>query len=223
MGFNDLPTSLGESVWEFPDKIKWPRHDVVGRGADLEPETLIYGYQHGVFPMVSSESIGADSDLLWWSPQMRAIIPLDGLKISRTMRRSAKKFEIRIDTQFENVMRNCAAPHRDNGWITEDFINAYVRLHHLGWAHSIEVIDESGLLAGGLYGVRINKFFAGESMFHLVRDASKVALMALVETMKSSEMSLLDVQWLTPHLASLGAVAIKRDEYLRRLEVAVTQ
>jgi leucyl/phenylalanyl-tRNA--protein transferase len=223
MKFNDLPTSLGESVWEFPDKTRWPRHDVVGRGADLEPETLIYAYRHGVFPMVSNENIGTDSDLLWWSPQMRAIIPLDGLKVSRTMRRSAKKFEIRVDTQFENVMRNCAAPHRDNGWITEEFIDAYVKLHHLGWAHSIEVIDESGLLAGGLYGVRINKFFAGESMFHLVRDASKVALMALVETMKSSEMSLLDVQWLTPHLASLGAVAIKRDEYLRRLEVAVTQ
>jgi len=223
MKFNDLPSSLGESVWEFPDKTRWPRHDVVGRGADLEPETLIYAYRHGVFPMVSNESISTDSDLLWWSPQMRAIIPLDGLKVSRTMRRSAKKFEIRVDTQFENVMRNCAAPHRDNGWITEEFIDAYVKLHHLGWAHSIEVIDESGLLAGGLYGVRINKFFAGESMFHLVRDASKVALMALVETMKSSNMSLLDVQWLTPHLASLGAVAIKRDEYLRRLEVAVTQ
>ena len=223
MKFNDLPTSLGESVWEFPDKTRWPRHDVVGRGADLEPETLIYAYRHGVFPMVSNENIGTDSDLLWWSPQMRAVIPLDGLKVSRTMRRSAKKFEIRIDTQFENVMRNCAAPHRDNGWITEEFIDAYVKLHHLGWAHSIEVIDESGLLAGGLYGVRINKFFAGESMFHLVRDASKVALMALVETMNSSNMSLLDVQWLTPHLASLGAVAIKRDEYLRRLEVAVTQ
>lgn len=223
MKFNDLPTSLGESVWEFPDKTKWPRHDVVGRGADLEPETLVYAYRHGVFPMVSNEGPDTSSDLLWWSPQMRAIIPLDGLKISRTMRRSAKKFEIRIDTQFENVMRNCAAPHRDNGWITKDFIDAYVRLHHLGWAHSIEVIDESGLLAGGLYGVRINKFFAGESMFHLVRDASKVALMALVETMKSSDMTLLDVQWLTPHLASLGAVAIKRDEYLRRLELAVTQ
>ena len=223
MKFNDLPSSLGESVWEFPDKTRWPRHDVVGRGADLEPETLIYAYRHGVFPMVSNENIGTDSDLLWWSPQMRAIIPLDGLKVSRTMRRSSKKFEIRVDTQFENVMRNCAAPHRDNGWITEEFIDAYVKLHHLGWAHSIEVIDESGLLAGGLYGVRINKFFAGESMFHLVRDASKVALMALVETMNSSNMSLLDVQWLTPHLASLGAVAIKRDEYLRRLEVAVTQ
>jgi leucyl/phenylalanyl-tRNA--protein transferase len=223
MKFNDLPSSLGESVWEFPNKTRWPRHDVVCRGADLEPETLIYAYRHGVFPMVSNENIGTDSDLLWWSPQMRAIIPLDGLKVSRTMRRSAKKFEIRVDTQFENVMRNCAAPHRDNGWITEEFIDAYVKLHHLGWAHSIEVIDESGLLAGGLYGVRINKFFAGESMFHLVRDASKVALMALVETMNSSNMSLLDVQWLTPHLASLGAVAIKRDEYLRRLEVAVTQ
>jgi len=223
MKFNDLPTSLGESVWEFPDKTRWPRHDVVGRGADLEPETLIHAYRHGVFPMVSNENIGTDSDLLWWSPQIRAVIPLDGLKVSRTMRRSAKKFEIRVDTQFENVMRNCAVPHRDNGWITEEFIDAYVKLHHLGWAHSIEVIDESGLLAGGLYGVRINKFFAGESMFHLVRDASKVALMALVETMKSSNMSLLDVQWLTPHLASLGAVAIKRDEYLRRLEVAVTQ
>jgi leucyl/phenylalanyl-tRNA--protein transferase len=223
MHFNDLPTSLGESVWEFPDSTRWPRHDVIGRGADLEPETLIYAYRHGVFPMVSNESNGAESDLLWWSPQMRAIIPLDGLKISRSMRRSSKKFEIRVDTQFENVMRNCAAPHRDNGWITEEFIDAYVKLHQLGWAHSIEVIDDSGLLAGGLYGVRINRFFAGESMFHLVRDASKVALMALVETMNTSQMSLLDVQWLTPHLASLGAIAIKRNEYLRRLEVAVTQ
>ncbi len=223
MNFDDLPTSLGESVWEFPEKEGWPRHDVVGRGADLEPETLIYAYRHGVFPMVSNESGETSRDLIWWSPQMRAIIPLDGLKISRTMRRSARKFVIRSDTQFENVMRNCAAPHRDNGWITEEFIEAYVRLHHLGWAHSIEVIDENGFLAGGLYGVRIGGLFAGESMFHIVRDASKVALMALVETMKSSNLSLLDVQWLTPHLASLGAVSIKRDEYLRRLEIAVTQ
>lgn len=223
MNFDDLPASLGDSVWEFPEKEKWPRHDVVGRGADLEPETLIYAYRHGVFPMVSNERSDAVSDLIWWSPQTRAVIPLEGLKVSRTMRRSAKKFEIRFDTQFENVMRNCAAPHRDNGWITEEFIDAYVRLHHLGWAHSVEVIDENGFLAGGLYGLRINKFFAGESMFHLVRDASKVALMALVQIMKSSNMSLLDVQWLTPHLVSLGAVSIKRDEYLRQLEIAVTQ
>ncbi len=154
---------------------------------------------------------------------MRAIIPLDGLKSSRSMHRSARKFEVRVDTEFENVMRNCAAPHRDNGWITEEFIEAYVRLHHLGWAHSIEVIDENGFLAGGLYGVRIGGLFAGESMFHLVRDASKVALMTLVQMMKSSDMSLLDVQWLTPHLASLGAISVRRDEYLRLVEIAVTQ
>jgi leucyl/phenylalanyl-tRNA--protein transferase len=223
MNFNDLPKGLGESVWKFPAKEKWPRHDVVGRGADLQPETLIYAYRHGVFPMVSSDLKDPTTNLLWWSPQMRAIIPLNGLVTTRSMRRSARKFEIRVDTNFEHVMRNCAAPHRDNGWITEEFIEAYLRLHQLGWAHSIEVIDENGFLAGGLYGVRIGGFFAGESMFHLVRDASKVALMALVELMRSSNMSLLDVQWLTPHLESLGAVAIKRDQYLRLLATAVTQ
>jgi leucyl/phenylalanyl-tRNA--protein transferase len=223
MNFNDLPKGLGESVWEFPAKENWPRHDVVGRGADLQPETLVYAYRHGVFPMVSSDLKDPTTNLLWWSPQMRAIIPLNGLVTTRSMRRSARKFEIRVDTNFEHVMRNCAAPHRDNGWITEEFIEAYLRLHQLGWAHSIEVIDENGFLAGGLYGVRIGGFFAGESMFHLVRDASKVALMALVELMRSSNMSLLDVQWLTPHLESLGAVAIKRDQYLRLLATAVTQ
>ena len=223
MNFNDLPIGLGESVWEFPAKENWPRHDVVGRGADLQPETLVYAYRHGVFPMVSSDLKDPTTNLLWWSPQMRAIIPLNGLVTTRSMRRSARKFEIRVDTNFEHVMRNCAAPHRDNGWITEEFIEAYLRLHQLGWAHSIEVIDENGFLAGGLYGVRIGGFFAGESMFHLVRDASKVALMALVDLMRSSNMSLLDVQWLTPHLESLGAVAIKRDQYLHLLATAVTQ
>ena len=223
MNFNDLPKGLGESIWEFPAKENWPRHDVVGRGADLQPETLIYAYRHGVFPMVSSDLKDPTSNLLWWSPQVRAILPLNGLVTTRSMRRSARKFEIRVDTNFEHVMRNCAAPHRDNGWITEEFIEAYLRLHQLGWAHSIEVIDENGFLAGGLYGVRIGGLFAGESMFHLVRDASKVALMALVDLMRSSNMSLLDVQWLTPHLESLGAVAIKRDQYLRLLATAVTQ
>ena len=124
MNFNDLPKGLGESVWEFPAKEKWPRHDVVGRGADLQPETLIYAYRHGVFPMVSSDLKDPTTNLLWWSPQMRAVIPLNGLVTTRSMRRSARKFEIRVDTNFEHVMRNCAAPHRDNGWITEEFIEA---------------------------------------------------------------------------------------------------
>ncbi|NBU61203.1 MAG: hypothetical protein EBS27_05455, partial [Actinobacteria bacterium] len=121
-------------------------------------------------------------------------------------------------------LAKCGVSHcTSNKVIFEEFIEAYVKLHHLGWAHSIEVIDENGFLAGGLYGVRINKFFAGESMFHLVRDASKVALMALVQVMNSSKMTLLDAQWMTPHLASLGAVSIKRDEYLRQLQIAVSQ
>ena len=175
--------------------------------------------------MVSSDELDyrQPTDLVWWSPLKRAVINLDQLVISRSMRRSSKKFEVRIDTCFEKVMRGCAAPNRENGWITAEFIDAYVQLHKLGYAHSFEVFDENGLLAGGLYGVRVGKFFAGESMFHLLRDASKVALMALVGKMKESEMSLLDVQWLTPHLETLGAVAITREQYLRELAVAVMQ
>lgn len=175
--------------------------------------------------MVSSDEFDdrQPTDLVWWSPQKRAVLNLDRLVISRSMRRSAEKFEVRIDTCFEKVMRGCAAPNRENGWITVEFIAAYVQLHKLGYAHSFEVFDENGLLAGGLYGVRIGRLFAGESMFHLLRDASKVALMALVKKMKESEMTLLDVQWLTPHLESLGAVAITREQYLRELAVAVMQ
>jgi len=119
-------------------------------------------------------------------------------------------------------MRGCASPNRAGGWITEPFIDAYVELHELGWAHSIEVVDESGTLVGGLYGVRVEGLFAGESMFHLARDASKVALMHLVREMQSRSMELLDVQWLTPHLATLGAVSIPREDYLGRLAPAVT-
>mgnify|MGYP003345857458 FL=1 len=119
-------------------------------------------------------------------------------------------------------MRGCASPHRPGGWITDEFIDAYVQLHKLGWAHSIEVLDDSGTLVGGLYGVRIGAFFAGESMFHLARDASKVALMHLVDRMDYYSLNLLDVQWLTPHLATLGAIEISREEYLDRLAPAVS-
>src|SRR5260370_14150307 len=137
------------------------------------------------------------------------------------MRQSARRFEIRIDTCFAEVVRGCADPLREDGWITDSFIGAYTRLHELGWAHSIEVFDRDGHLAGGLYGVRVDGLFAGESMFHRRRDASKVALMALVHLMRTSGMPLLDVQWRTNHLASLGAVAIARQEYLARLADAV--
>jgi leucyl/phenylalanyl-tRNA--protein transferase len=122
-----------------------------------------------------------------------------------------------------HVIRGCADPSREDGWISEDVVTAYTRLHELGWAHSVEVFDREGQLAGGLYGVRIQGLFAGESMFHLKRDASKVALMALVDLMRTSGMPLLDVQWCTDHLASLGAVAIARHEYLAMLADAVAK
>ena len=158
----------------------------------------------------------ADPDpvLGWWSPDPRGILPLEQLRVSKSLQRSAKRFEVRVDTLFTEVMRACADPRRERGWITEDFISAYARLHASGWAHSVEVFDNTGGLAGGLYGVKVGKLFAGESMFFRQRDASKAALMALVALMRESEMALLDVQWCTEHLASLGAVEISRGEYL---------
>jgi leucyl/phenylalanyl-tRNA--protein transferase len=218
--WNAQPHELGLSSWEFPPSENWPHSDLVGSGADLEPATLIHGYSRGVFPM-PAEPDSRSPDLAWWSPLVRAILPLDGLIITRSKRRSSKRYSIRINTSFEAVMHGCAAPHRPGAWINQEFIDAYVRLHELGWAHSIETFNEYDQLVGGLYGVRIGNFFAGESMFHLARDASKIALMTLMNLMTNSSMLLLDVQWQTPHLASLGAVEIDRHDYLARLSVAV--
>ena len=157
----------------------------------------------------------------WWSPNPRGIVPLDGLRVTRSMRQSAKRYEVRIDTCFLDVMRGCANPSRESGWITAEYIEAYHTLHQLGWAHSVEVFDRDGQLAGGLYGVRINGLFAGESMFHAQRDASKVALMALVQQMRDTAMTLLDVQWCTEHLESLGAIEVPRETYLSLLAEAL--
>ena len=218
--WNNTPQLLDECRWKFPPAKEWPKSDLVGRGADLQPETLIHAYMNGVFPM-SSELALSENDVAWWSPLLRGVIPLDALRVTRSMRRSQRKFHIKIDTCFERVMRGCASPERPGGCINEQFISAYVELHKLGWAHSVEVFDENEVLVGGLYGVRVGRLFAGESMFHLMRDASKVALMHLVDTMNHDGMTLLDVQWLTPHLESLGAVEIPRSEYLHRLSVAL--
>jgi len=163
-----------------------------------------------------------EDDIGWWSPLQRGILPLDGLHVTRSMRSSARRYHCTDNQQFERVMRGCAVQNRPGGWITESFIEAYVELHELGWANSVEVLDDSGTLVGGLYGVRVEGLFAGESMFHLARDASKVALMYLVEEMKDHGVALLDVQWLTPHLESLGAVEIARSDYLRHLALVLT-
>jgi leucyl/phenylalanyl-tRNA--protein transferase len=212
------PRPVGESRWKFPPAVEWPDGDVIAAGGDLAPATLVAAYRQGLFPMAIE---GRDQALGWWSPDPRGIVPLDRLRVTRSMRQSAKRYDVRIDTCFADVIRACGDPARESGWITPDFIEAFTAMHQLGWAHSVEVFDGEGRLAGGLYGVRINGLFAGESMFHRQRDASKVALMALVELMRETGMTLLDVQWRTDHLASLGAIEIGRAQYLALLADAL--
>lgn len=195
-----------------------PGNDVIAIGADLEPGTLLAAYRAGLFPMPVHPD-RRRSKIAWYSPDPRGILPLDGLHVSRSLRRSRRRYETRVDTAFEAVMRACADPDREGRWITEDFIAAYVRLFELGWAHSVETWAD-GVLVGGLYGVRIGGLFAGEAMFHHATDASKAALVALVEWLHELGTTLLDVQWSTPHLASLGVVEIPRLEYLRALDAA---
>jgi len=212
------PQAVGDSRWSFPPSDRWPDSDLIAIGGDLEAATLIHAYRHAIFPMAVS---ALDGKLGWWSPEPRGIVPLDGLRVTKSMRQSARRFEIRIDTCFTEVMRACGNPAREDGWISGEFIAAYSALHELGWAHSVEVFDRQGQLAGGLYGLRIGGLFAGESMFHLQRDASKVALMALVQLMRDTGLQLLDVQWCTEHLASLGAIEVSRADYLARLAAAL--
>lgn len=162
----------------------------------------------------------SDGPLAWWSPVDRAILPLHGLKVSRSLRQSTRRYLVSVDEDFESVIEGCAYADRPHGWITDEFIEAYTELHRLGWAHSVEVWGVRGELVGGLYGVNIGGLFAGESMFHVARDASKVALVHLMVVMNQGGV-LVDVQWSTPHLETLGAVVIGRDEYLRRLPDAL--
>jgi leucyl/phenylalanyl-tRNA--protein transferase len=200
---------------------------LVGVGADLEPGTLLAAYRSGLFPMPIGRLSLGEATLAWWSPNPRGIVPLDGVRVSRSLRQSRRRFEIRVDTAFEKILQGCGDPRRSGGWITADIERAYLRLHRLGWTHSVEAWSRDGRLAGGLYGVAIGGLFAGESMFHVAapwaRDASKVAMLALVDILADGGDShrLLDVQWLTPHLQSLGAVEISRAEYLSRLDAAI--
>jgi leucyl/phenylalanyl-tRNA--protein transferase len=212
------PRLDGATRWSFPLPDAWPDNDIIAMGGDLEPATIISAYRSGIFPMVVETP---EPMLAWWSPEARGILPLDALRVTRSLGQSARRYEVRVDTAFGDVISACANPSRDRAWITSEFIDAYTTLHELGWAHSIEVFDRQGQLAGGLYGVRVNGLFAGESMFHLQRDASKVALMALVALMRESHMRLLDVQWRTEHLASLGAIEVSRREYLALLADAL--
>lgn len=201
----------------LPDPADADEHGLVGVGADLEPGTLLAAYRTGLFPMPAS----ARRTLAWWSPDPRGVLPLDGLVVSRSLRRSTRRFEIRIDTAFEAVIDACRTMPRDGGWITGEIRDAYVELHRLGWAHSVEAWSATGHLVGGLYGVAVERLFAGESMFAIETDASKVCLVALVAWLRQRGSTLLDVQWCTDHLAGLGAIEMPRPRYLDLLARAV--
>lgn len=211
------PARLAACRFRFPNPARADPEGLLAQGGDLEPATIVSAYQQGVFPWPYDES----EMMLWWSPDPRAILPLDGLHVSRSLARTLRRgrFRVTLDADFAAVVDGCAA--REETWITPAMRAAYVRLHELGWAHSVEVWGTDGTLAGGLYGVAVGALFAAESMFHRVADASKVAVVALVQHARRVGTTLLDVQMPTDHLATLGAQAISRQEYLTRLAAAV--
>jgi leucyl/phenylalanyl-tRNA--protein transferase len=213
-----VPVEPPPSPWTFPPPEGWPDDDLIAVGADLAPGTLLAAYRHGLFPMPFP---GSDQPG-WWSPVERGVLPLEGLRVTRSLRASRRRFEIRVDTAFEEVIDACGDRRRPDGWIDASIRAAYLRLFELGWVHSVEAW-QGGRLAGGLYGVSIGGLFAGESMFHRERDASKVALWGLVELLSDeyADRRVLDVQWVTDHLASLGAVAVARRDYLARVRACV--
>ncbi|MFO7178330.1 MAG: leucyl/phenylalanyl-tRNA--protein transferase [Pseudomonadota bacterium] len=212
-----LPVVLSpRGLPEFPDPNRADDRGLVAVGGSLAPEWLLTAYAHGIFPWY-------DQGLppLWWSPNPRAVLELSTLHVSRSMRRvlAKQRFSVTYDRAFEDVMRACGEEREEGTWILPEMLRAYVRLHELGHAHSFEVWNGDRLV-GGLYGVHLGGLFAAESMFHRETNASKVALIVAVRTVFAAGIRLFDVQFLTPHLASLGAHTIPRAEYLRRLASA---
>ena len=242
-------THLAMLVWhmlvtyQFPSAEKANEDGVVCVGANLEPRIVLQAYCVGLFPM----PLTPEGLIAWWSPDPRGVLELSDLVVHRSLRRSLKRYKVTVDTAFESVIRACASIDRPHGWIDSQMQKAYIKLHEMGLAHSVEVWKDNevkdddtrkdhmqkdgdrwkdnGLtdicatteLVGGLYGVAVGGLFAGESMFHTERDASKVALVHLVERLTDAHDRLIDVQWLTPHLSSLGAKAVPRAYYLERL------
>ena len=209
------PTEPPTTGWQFPEVDDVDPDGLVAVGADLQPGTLLEAYRTGFFPM----PVGEPQRMGWWSPDPRGVIEPGDLHVSRSLTRSMRRFEVTIDRCFTDVMAACGDPSRPHGWINAPIVEAYTELHRLGWAHSVEIWAD-GELAGGLYGVSIGAFFAGESMFHRVTDASKAAVVAVVRQLERLPGALFDVQWTTPHLATLGASDMHRADYLRRLRRA---
>ncbi len=212
------PRPVPPSVWALPDAESADEDGVVGIGADLAPGTLVDAYSRGIFPWPHR-----GMSLPWFSPDPRAVVPLDGVHVSRSLQRRLRTcgWHTTMDVAFDDVVRACAQRRGSDGtWITSEMVHAYGQLHHLGWAHSLEVWDGDRLV-GGLYGVQVGAAFTGESMFHRSTDASKVALVDLVARMRAAGGLLFDVQLVTDHLRSLGAIEVSRVTFLQALAQCV--
>ncbi|HET9960620.1 MAG TPA: leucyl/phenylalanyl-tRNA--protein transferase [Polyangiaceae bacterium] len=201
----------------FPSVNAADVHGLVAAGGSLSADWLLHAYECGIFPWYDE-----DSPPLWWSPDPRAVMDLERLHVSRSMERFIRNTDLVLafDTAFPDVMRECGRDREDGTWILPETVEAYCRLHELGHAHSIEVWTPDRRLVGGLYGVHRGGLFAAESMFHRVTNASKLALIAAVRSLFQAGITLFDVQFVTPHLASLGAYTVPRAEYMRRLASA---
>lgn len=211
----------------FPDPRALGDEDVVAVGEDFSPSTLLLAYRLGIFPWPHGRIVA------WFSPNPRAVFPLErephwSRSLRRTLRRGilpeGDPYEVTVDTAFDDVIRQCGETRVEGTWITPALRNGYSRLHALGWAHSVEVWIRQGarrVLVGGIYGLSIGSVFAGESMFHLRTDASKVAFASLVTMLRARGATIFDVQVMNPHLESLGCKELDRDRYLDRLELAI--
>jgi leucyl/phenylalanyl-tRNA---protein transferase len=206
----------------FGRETSWPRNDLIGVSREFGAGLTLAAYRSGVFPMPADDGL-----IGWYSPLHRGVLPLDALRVSKSLRKMLPRYRLTVDVDFDEVLEACANPRRPGGWIDTRIRRIYRKLHEEGWVHSVEAWTQEGRLAGGLYGVSIGGLFAGESMFHrrdIGRDASNAALVGLVNLLRDAggEGRMVDVQWQTPHLASLGVIEIDRREYLRRLHPALS-
>lgn len=216
------------TVYNIPEENIFPRPELaepdglLGVGGDLTPERLVNAYANGIFPWYSNEE-----PILWWSPDPRLVLFPKDFKRNKSLKKTVQKeiFDIRFDSNFAEVIKSCSLIKRqsqEDTWITDDMIKAYIKLHELGFAHSVESYFEDKLV-GGLYGVSIGKAFFGESMFQKKTDASKVALWHLIDRLLEWDYDFVDAQQETNHLKSLGAVTIKREKFLNLLEIAINK
>lgn len=209
------------AIAEFPPVESADEHGLLALGGDLDLESLLLAYSQGIFPW----PISKEYPLAWFSPDPRGILAFEKLHLSKSFRKFLKKnpYEIKFNTNFEAVIMNCAQvarPENQGTWITQEIIDSYINLFHKGFAYSVETYLEERLV-GGIYGVCINRFYSGESMFHTEDNASKVALVSLLYQLNQNGIGWIDTQMVTPVVESLGGVAIPRETYLKMLDVAL--